>query len=187
MQIKRNKASKKRILIIIIVALVVALGGAAAFAYVRMKSPTDQTKSTEQVEKQGNSDKQQTAALQNDPSGKEKNSNSDKPAAPTTNEASSKKQVQMTASTDASSGTVFIRGGVNYPVTNGTCYALLSGPSGQSIRKDTTLLPNPASTDCKTISIPNSELSPGKWTFTLHYISVSDDYEGISSEVSFSV
>ncbi len=172
-------------LIIIIAVLVVALGSAAAFAYVRMKNPTDQTKSTEQAQTQESSDKQQATALQDDPSGKEENSNSDKPAAPTTSETSSKKQVQMTASTDASGGMIFIRGGVNYPVIGGSCYAQISGPSGQSVRKETTTLQNPASTDCKTISIPNSELSSGKWTFILYY--TSDDYEGASNEVSFSV
>jgi len=185
MQIKRNKSSKKKILILLAAVLVLTLSGAAAFAYVRMKSPTDQTKSTDQVEKQESSDRQQAIDLQNNPSGKEENSNSDKPATPTASETSSKKQVQMTASTDTSNGTIFVRGGVNYPVIGGSCYAQLSGPSGQSIRKDTTVLQNPASTDCKTISISSGELSPGKWTFVLHY--TSDDYEGASNEVSFSV
>jgi len=183
MQIKKNNSSKKKIVIIVVVALVV-LGGGAAFAYNHINKPAPQAETSDQV-KQADSDKQQSKNLQENPSSKTETSNSDKPADPTTSSASSKKQVQMTASTDTSNGTIFIRGGINYPVIGGSCYAQLSGPSSQSIRKDTTVLQNPASTDCKTISIPSGELSPGKWTFTLHY--TSDDYEGASNEVSFSV
>ena len=112
-------------------------------------------------------------------------SNSDTPPTPTTIPGSSKKQVQMVASVDRSNGTVFIRGGVNYPVTGGSCFAELSGPSGQSIRKDSVVLSNPNSTDCKTISIPEGDLASGKWTFTLNY--TSDEYKGVSSEVSFTL
>lgn len=111
--------------------------------------------------------------------------NSDRPASPTANGPSGKKQVQMTTSSNVANDTVYIRGGVNYPVSTGSCYALLRGSSGRTIRKDTSLLQNPATTDCKTISIPISDLSSGKWTYTLNYS--SDNYEGMSSEASFSI
>ena len=185
MQIKKNNSSKKKILIIITVLLVVALGSAAAFAYIHTKSPANQTESTKQEKKQQDSDRQQAKSLEENPESKTKNTNSDKPPEPTTNSSTGKKQVVVTASTDTSGGTVYIRGRIDYPVSSGSCYAQLSGPSGQSIRKDTILLQNPASTDCKTISIPASELAAGKWTFTLHY--TSDEYEGASVEVPFSI
>ncbi len=177
MRIKKDRSSKKKKLLTVAVVLII-LALAAVFLYYRVIK-----EDVPIVNK--SSDQQQASKLRKDPEKKETNSNSDKPASPTPTDSSNKKQVQMTASTDTASGMVFIRGGVNYPVTGGSCYAQLSGPSGQTIRKDTTILRNPASTDCKTISIPTSNLAPGKWMFTLHYI--SDDYEGVSDEISFSV
>jgi len=115
------------------------------------------------------------------PDNKTKAPNTDHPAAIEPN----KKQVEMVASVDRSNGTLFIRGGVNYPVNGGNCFAELAGPSSESIRKDSIALSNPNSTDCKTISIPVSDLAPGEWTFTLNY--VSDEYIGVSSDVSFNI
>lgn len=131
------------------------------------------------------SDSAQLKSLQDNPDKKQINSNADKPPAPINTDASSKQQVKMTASVNSTAGMVYIRGGINYPVAGGSCYALLSGPSGQSVRKDTTTLQNPASTDCKTISIPANELGVGKWIFTLHY--TSDNYEGISNEAALTL
>lgn len=136
-------------------------------------------------DQKASSDQEQHSNLEDNPDTKSIAPNADKPAAPTSSSKSNKKQVQMTASADKSDGTVFIRGGANYPVLGGSCYALLSGPSGQSIRKDSTVLSNPASTDCKTISIPMAELASGKWSFTLNY--TSENYEGTSNEVTFNV
>jgi hypothetical protein len=184
MQIKKRSKINKPI---VVSALVILIGVAGFFGYSLLhaskKTATDNASTATEV----SSDKQQSENLSKNPAVKTEAPNADKPAAPTANtsSASSKKQVLMTASTDMSGGTVYIRGGVNYPVTGGSCYAQLSGPSGQSIRKDTAVLRNPASTDCKTISIPVNELASGKWTFTLNY--TSDNYEGVSSEISFSV
>lgn len=183
MQIKRPSKIKKPL---IILTLLILVGIVAFLVYWFAYRPQSDNKSNvTSTTKEVSTDKQQSENIQNNPDTKTEAPNSDKPADPTTSSTSSKKQVQMTASTDASNGMVYIRGGMNYPVTGGACYAQLSGPSGQSIRKDTTLLQNPASTDCKTISISRSELASGKWTFTLRY--TSDDYEGVSNEVSFSV
>lgn len=134
---------------------------------------------------QPNSDKDQAAHLKNNPKDKNISPNSDKPIEPTSSNSPSKKQVQVVASSDMSSGIIYLRGRINYPVASGSCFAQLKGPSSQNVRKDTTLLQNPASTDCKTIQIPISELTSGKWTFDIHY--ESDIYEGTSDEVSFSV
>lgn len=182
MQIKSRSKTKK---ILLILTAVVVIGAAAFLIYLyayRNKS-TSSTSDTQTTAL--NTDNQQSKNLQSNPDTKTQAPNADQPAPPITSSTSSKKQVEMTASTDSSNGTVYIRGGVNYPVVGGSCYAELTGPSGQSVRKDTTVLQNPASTDCKTIVITTNSLASGKWSFILHY--TSDNYEGASDEVSFSV
>ena len=182
MKIKQRTKINKPVLAIVIILLVSLV---AFLVYTFALKPKDIKTTNTTSANTSSTDKLQSENLQNNPEDKEKAPNSDRPADPVTSSGSSKKQVQMVASTDQSGGTMYIRGGVNYPVTGGGCYAQLSGPSGQSIRKDSSILANPASTDCKTISIATSELASGKWTFTLHY--TSDDYEGVSNEISFSV
>lgn len=179
---KLPKKQKKSILVIIAVVILTLVVGYLSYAYYSKNWPFANSSTSQ---KEPSSDEIQAKSLRDDPSNKLKNTNSDKPAEPTLNEKSDKKQVAMTASTDSSNGFIFLRGRIGYPVVDGACYAVLSGPSNQSIRKDTAILQNPASTDCKTISIPAGELTPGKWTFILRY--VSDGYEGASNEVSFSV
>lgn len=183
MQIKRSSKINKPLVAFIAIAL---LGLVAFLIYWFVYKPMNDSSRANNQSNEQNTDDRQAKNLQENPDAKNEAPNADKPTAPTkTDETTGKKQVPMTASADASDGMVFIRGGANYPVTGGSCYAQLSGPSGQSIRKDTTILQNPASTDCKTIQIPVSELSSGKWTAILHY--TSNDYEGASSEVSFSL
>lgn len=182
MNIKKQRKINKPLAAL---AIVISLGVVAFLVYTfafkkQVDNSIDASPSNEPT-----SDQQQAEHLSKSPDSKKEAPNADKPAPPISSDTSSKKQVQMSASTDTSNNTVYIRGGVNYPVTGGSCYAELTGPSGQSVRKDTTVLQNPASTDCKTISIPTSELASGKWKFVLHY--TSDNYEGASSEISFSV
>ncbi len=184
MRIQRSTKRNRKVLIAVLLLLALA-GAVSAYFYFStngFKNPDTANVSSSDRFK---SDQEQSKELQTNPDNKVSAPNADHPVAPTKTTESNKKLVQMIASTDQVGNTVFIRGGVNYPVTGGVCYAQLSGPSGQSIRKDTTVLQNPASTDCKTISIPTGSLASGKWTFTLHYM--SDDYEGVSSEISFSV
>lgn len=186
MKIKQHKKTKKIIPVIILVSILLLAGAVLLYFYLNRgssdKLPTSTDNTSESMNK---SDNVQAQNLRENPNNKEQATNTDKPSTPTDNKETGKQQVQMTASTNTSGNIVFIRGGVNYPVSGGGCFVLLTGPSGQAVRKDTTVLQNPASTDCKTISIPTRELSPGKWTFTLHYESV--DYEGKSNEVSFSI
>lgn len=172
--------------------LLLSLGvlGFLAYAYInnpsRQNSNTVNTSKTNTDEsKQGEASGDQQETVEQNPNDKDTPPNTDQPATPTNDTTSDKKQVQMFASTDTSGGTVYIRGGINYPVTGGTCYATLSGPSGETLRKDTTLLQNPASTDCKTIAVSSSELASGTWKVVLHY--TSDTYEGASDEVTFSL
>lgn len=180
MRIKRNKSSKKKLLLIT-TPIVAVLTVAAVFFYIHINAPKEVSSPTVI-----NTDKQQADNLHSNPEGKNETPNTDRfTPPPTAGDASEKKQIQVTASSDSSSGFVNIRGRIGYPVSDGSCYAQLSGPSGQTIRKDSSILQNPASTDCKTVQIPVNELAPGKWTFKLHY--TSDMYEGASNEGSFSL
>jgi cytoskeletal protein RodZ len=112
--------------------------------------------------------------------------NSDPQATTSTDEASGKTIVSVVTSVDISSNTVYIRGGINNAVgTDGTCYALLTGPDGTTTQKDTTLLQNPSTVDCKTIQIDATSLTKGVWTYTLNYS--SNTYEGTSDEATFTV
>lgn len=183
MKIKKSTKKINKPVLIIITILLVGLVAFLAYIFIFRShnnqstdapEPKDTSSNTQQVEKPKSNIEDKTKAP-----------NSDTPPSPKTTPESNKKEVQLVASADQSNGTVFLRGGVNYPVTGGSCYAQLSGPSGQSVRKDSVVLPNPASTDCKTISIPASELAPGKWTFTLNY--TSNEYEGVSNEASFTL
>ncbi len=187
MKIQQQKKTKRITPLIIVLFSILLLAGAVMLYLYLNRNSSDKTSTganstSESVHK---SDNEQAQNLRDDPTTKQQAPNTDKPSEPTTSDTSNKQQVQLTASTDTSGSTVYIRGGVNYPVSGGSCYALLTGPSGQSIRKNTTVLQNPASTDCKTISISTNELSSGKWSFILYY--TSDNYEGASDEVSFSI
>jgi hypothetical protein len=185
MKTTKQTKNKRTILIASITALAL-VGAISTYFYVNaMKADTATDTSIDTPAERAESDEMQSENLQNNPEEKDKAPNTDHPTAPTTTTESNKKQVQMIASTDRSDTTVYIRGGVNYPVIGGSCYALLTGPSSQSVRKDSSILSNPASVDCKTIAISISELAPGEWTFMLHY--TSDDFEGVSDEISFTV
>ena len=183
MQIRKN--TKKINKPALIIASVLLIGIGASLVYALVLKPQNNKSADTSKSNTAPSDQQQTENLANNPDSKDETPNTDTPAKPSTTPNSDKKQVQMVASVDQSNDTVFIRGGVNYPVTGGSCYAQLVGPSGQSIRKDSVVLSNPASTDCKTIPVPASELESGKWTFTLNY--TSDEYEGVSNETSFTL
>ncbi len=180
MKIKRKNT---KFALIIVVALLVLLTGGIAYALtapLREDTATSEqsdTNSDEQVNSEENSatdDSQKT------------NTNTDQPAAVTVDEATGKKVVQVVTSADVSNNTVYIRGGINNAVVSeGTCFAALTGPNGQTIQKDTTLLQNASTTDCKTISISSNELSAGKWTYTLNY--TSNTMEGKSDANTFEI
>ena len=109
--------------------------------------------------------------------------NSDQPAETEVDESSGKRVIPVVASATVDGNQVYVRGGLNTPETEGTCYAELTGPSNQKIRKDTVLLPSASTTDCKTITIPTSELSTGQWSYTLNF--TSNSAKGASSADTF--
>lgn len=183
MQIRKHTKKINKPVLIITAVLLIGLVAFLVYALV-LKPHNNKTTDTTKSDTNSSNQQQQENPVGN-PEDKTKAPNTDTPSEPTTAPESDTKQVQMVASVDQSNGTVFIRGGVNYPVTGGSCYAQLTGPSGQSVRKDSVVLSNPSSADCKTIIIPESELASGEWTFTLNY--TSDEYEGVSDEASFTV
>ena len=181
MKIKRKNQKKTSIVILVCLISLVIVGSSLYFIVFKKDDATNKTTSTsENIPKYNQG---QSNDIHDSTNTKNQAPNSDHPATPDTNSGSTKKKVQMVASTDRLDSVIFIRGGINYPATGGSCYVQLSGPAGESVRKDSTTLQNPASTDCHTISIPVSELSPGEWSFILYYN--SDQYEGESDEVSF--
>ncbi len=181
MRINKNKSSKKLIVTLVIVALLTTVG---VYAYYH-KNTNNNSVTADTMESQPNTDEEQSKALKESPDNKEKVVNSDRPPEPETIEGSELKSLQVTATANISSGTLYIRGGVNYPVEDGRCFATLVGPGGQKITKDTTLLQNPSSTDCKTIQISTSELTSGKWTISLNF--ESSIYVGKSPDVTVTI
>lgn len=179
MKLQKEKRKNKSPLLLSLLVLLIVSGGMFAYMQYERGRP-DSTQSPHA------SDNQQSENLKDNPDDKQQIQNTDRPTEPEAVDPTTNQQkVQLESSSDKSSDTLFIRGGINYPVNGGSCYAKLTGPSGQTVTKETGLLPGPASTDCKTISIPLSELSPGEWSFTLNY--TSDIYIGVSTSVSFSI
>lgn len=187
MKIKQNKHAKKAIVVAVAIAL---LTGGSAFAYHQLSQNSNSTKSSPSSSKST-----QTASNTNDlasntttPTAESNKSttNTDPQATTSADAATGKTVVSVVSSVSVSNGVVYIRGGINNVVdTSGTCYALLKSPSGTSIREDTTLLQNAATTDCKTIQVKTSELTPGTWSYTLNYSSTTE--EGASSEGTFNI
>ena len=187
MKINRDQKSKKPLLILACILLLI-LSVTLAYMYISRQpdgtsnnTVTTETKSLDSTKK---SDAEQVQNPQNNPSTKQQTSNTDSPTPPPAS-GIKKQQIPIVVSTNIASGSVYIRGGINFRDADGSCFAMLSGPSGQSIRKDTVTLQNPASTDCKTISIPSSELSARDWSVKLYYS--SNNYEGASDAVKFSL
>lgn len=179
--IERNK---KRPILVGLFIVIVLIGVCIYIIYTQFYNGSSVGTSKDASSDQFASDRKQAEILQSNPNNKKQAPNTDPAPSPSPTETN-KQAVQMYASVDKTAGTVNVRGGVNYPVVDGKCFALLTGPANQVIRKDTTLLQNPASTDCKTIQIPVGELGAGKWSAVLKYS--SDKYEGSSNEVSFTL
>ena len=184
MKIKRNNSTtnKKKIAILASTAVILFIIGGSVSAYMYNQNSSKDSNTTPT---QSESDVKQAEDLQNNADNKDNSPNTDPPAPTTTNEATGKTVVSMTASADVSNGTLYIRGGVNNLVADGSCYVLLTGPNAESIRKDTSLLQNASTTDCKTIAINTAELSKGRWTYSLIY--QSTNAEGKTDEAQINI
>lgn len=120
-----------------------------------------------------------------DPEQKLTPTNTDHSTVSPVDESTGKQTIPVVASANVDGSVVYIRGGLNVYRSTGLCFAKLTGPNGETIQKDTDLLPSAGTTDCRTIQIPVSELAPGEWTFTLNYS--ADDAVGASDASSFSI
>lgn len=182
MKINKRKRKKSKSIVIAIVATI-ASGTLLLICLLLIYRPPTNTPNSKSTS--DSTPQQRQESTDNNLDSKHEAPNSDSAPDPVPSNSSNKKQVQVTATVDVSDDVVFIRGGVNYPVSDGSCYAELQGPSSQLVRKDTALLPNPATSDCRTIQIPVSELAKGGWVFVLYY--ASDNYEGASSAIRFTL
>jgi hypothetical protein len=166
MKIQKNKNHPKKLLIAALIGVVILVGG--YFGYTSLV-PKDNTPSNE-AGQPAESDKLQAKQLADNPEIKSTRVNTDQQPAPKVDSTTSKTIFPMVASANLTQDSLFIRGGLNGAVvTEGECFALLSGPNGQSLKKSTELLQNAATTDCKTITVNRNELNTGEWTITLNY------------------
>ena len=181
--IKKHTSNHKKIGLAVASILVLALM-TTGVALLLNNQTTQQN--TVETSKGQETTTQQPGDTNANPGTKEESTNTDKPESPTVNEDNTKSVVQMTVSVDISNNTVYIRGGINNAtLSSGNCYAQLSKSSGEVKRIDTTLLQNPSTTDCKTISLKSSDLTPGTWSVKLYYS--SDTTEGVSNETSVEI
>lgn len=182
MKISKNTTNKRKKIFIIV--LLLTLLASVVLVYIFLIRPKTESATTRTDTR--SSDEQQAENLTKDPENKQASPNTDTPAPIETNDQADTGTVQMTATADVSGASVYIRGGINNAVVSeGVCYAQLTGPNGKTLRKDTVLLQNPSTTDCKTISIDVNELSPGAWVVKLHYTSAN--LKGMSNETSFEI
>lgn len=180
----KSKISNKTLVTRIAIAIAISCGATAFYLISTSSSQND----NEQVlnPTRSETDIQQAKELASDPAKKETRSNTDTPPPVMIDENTGKGIVSMSTSSDILDKTLYIRGGINNSVEHdGSCYAELTSPSGNIVRKETSLLQNATTTDCKTIAIPLTELSTGHWTFTLNYS--SNTKAGKSSEASFDI
>lgn len=177
---KINKQNNKKLKVIIIISAVLLLGAGSYTIYALTTQQSNNTDSSTQTTDNQGQDIKPDPEPETKTEETIKDTNTDQPAPVTVDPGTNKRSLQLTGNADVSNGTVSIRGGINNSVEyNGTCYASLSGPNGQTVRKDTTLLQNATTTDCATIQIPVSELSKGQWNITLNYS--SDESTGTSN------
>lgn len=183
MIIKNKKKERTIALTIAFAALIVAGLLLLVFKISDKDSPTTASDITEN--RPSSSDEEQSETLTEAPEIKESVTNTDRPPH-RESPSSDKRSIEMIISSEVSANTVYIRGGINDIVSpDGECFAQLHGPNGESVRKDTALLRNPTTTDCKTISFPSSELSPGRWSLSLNYL--SDSMKGVSDEITIAI
>lgn len=190
--IKINKNTKKsfKIPIILFATSAIIVGGLLYLKPNLLSRESVTSNTTKQpspsTEKNLNSADKSTIEPTSSPNSKTETPNSDNPITPSKSSTDSSRQVvQVVASSNKDSSTLYIRGGVNYPVRDGECTVTLTGPNRNTINKTTPIMPGPASADCKTIQIPLSELTTGKWSFTLKY--TSPEFFGESEKVEFNV
>lgn len=170
---KINRQNNKKLKVIIIVSALLLISGGAytvySLTYQNNEEKNDTIQSIDQKIENTSPDPKSEVK---DGEPVKSNTNTDQPKPVTTNPDTNLRSLQVSAFGDVSNGTISIRGGIDNSVEfDGLCFAILTGPNGAKIRKDTTLLQNASTTDCATIQFPASELTKGEWSIILHYTS----------------
>lgn len=178
----KQKTHRKKVWIVAVILIVIIIG--LLFTYLALAKDgalpiLNQSSTQDDTNDKGND------PLPNTTNGLDKTSapNSDRPAQTETDQASGKRIVPVVASAEVDGNTIYVRGGMNTPESEGTCLVELTGPANEKVQKETTLLPNASSSDCKTVIIPTKELSPGEWKLVLNFSSSSA--KGASSATTF--
>lgn len=188
---KINKSSNNKKIIILVIVCFLFIVGTLAFVYLSSRdthrednqSSNKSSSSKNSQSKSSDPSKDttdQVSSSESDTEAKKVPQNTDQPEPAPVDKETGKKQLQVVTSHNINADNLYIRGGINTIAYDGACYASLTGPAGQVIKKETTLLQNASTTDCKTIAIPLSELSEGDWKYSLNYISTNA--EGSSGE-----
>lgn len=183
MRIKIKKNKKILIIVLVCVGMALVLGVLYHLHNTNNSTEHQEKTATEQLKDNDNSTKDSSTS--NGQEQKTTATNSDPQAQTTVDQSSGKTVVSVVTSVDVVENTVYIRGGINNVLSEGVCKAFLKHSSGKTVEKETSILANTSTVDCKTIQIPTSELLPGVWTYTLKYI--SNTAEGASGENSFQI
>lgn len=175
MKIKKNKIKHRQKTVVFGVFCAIVTIGIAAFYlyYIAHDHRVDHEASPQPI------DKAHTAKPDSHRSTSQTEAPKNDKAPPATDHAQATPQIQgnisaqMTASVVLNDDALVIRGGINTTVVEGSCFAEITNLGGETTRYTTDLLRNAATTDCKTIIIPRTQLSSGTWKVTLHYSSPS--------------
>lgn len=180
---KTNKKSNKKALTLLVATLCMAIGVYVLFLTL---NPEENPQPNVKHESGQNANLDRAKNPPTQPEDKVVAPNTDIPQPPTNNPSTNKQTVTMTSSVAVADSVVYIRGGIdNAVVYDGVCSLTMTGPSGQVVTRETVLLQNASTTDCKTMQFNRSSLSPGKWSYTLKYS--SESAEGATHAQDFTV
>jgi hypothetical protein len=178
MKITNRNNNTKRIIAIVVAIICIAAISLAVYWYLshRNGQQTGTNKvnlnpPTQEEKQAGTSAKQQ--AVERDQAIKNNDSTS------TTNPSSSSLSVDITASNKTSS-LIQIRVQINSIVNSGTCDITLTN-GASSVHHSAAISPLASTSTCKGFDIPLSELSPGKWNYTITVKDTSTNQTGAAS------
>lgn len=189
-QIKRTPMKKRTAIIAICIAAVL-VGGYLVTAYSTRIFPfahaTQNYEPGTHVINEEKSQAEQDAIdnLSDNPDSKVENDQTDTPEEPSVNTNTGKKEAAvLITNAGVFNGTVSASGFVtNIVESSGTCtYTFTNGAN--RVVKQSSVLSNPSSTTCETVSFPASELTTGTWAVTLSY--ASSESAGVSQAKEFS-
>lgn len=167
--------------IYIVAALLLHLPPFTSSSRSSSSSPTDQYVNMDRTD----TEKQASKSIEDDPSKKVENNQTDTPSTPSGSTSTGKQNVNvLLTNAGIFNGTVSASGVVtNIVEEGGNCTYLFTNGSS-TVTKNSSTLTNSTSTTCKTVSFPSSELTKsGTWTVQITYDSLS--FEGVSNTKEF--